>query len=171
MSRILIVGLLALVTLAGSASADGVIAGADGSATTDEASARGEAFVNSGARYADLDAGAATSEAMAGLDTDANVAHPESIKGDSFFGWLEVRFSAVVAKLGLVFETLGREPPQTDGAVEAYVSTDGVDLDANVSGVDFDGSPLGGVDGKTWEASATAKGHVAAVKGKLPTVG
>lgn len=170
-TRNLTIGLLALLTLAGTASADGAVGGVDASATTDHASAQAEGFVNSDARYADLDAGAATDEAAGALDTDANVAHPKSIQGGGFFGWIEVRWSTLVAKLDGVFEALGHDAPTTDGAVEAYVSTDGVDLDANVSGVEFDRSPLGEVDGKTWEASATAKGHVATAKGHVPTVG
>lgn len=158
--RILTLGLTTMLAFAGTATAAGP--GLD---------AAHDAYVDAGDRYADLDAAAATDEAAAGLDTDANVADPEAAKDGGFFGWLQVGWTSFVAKLGGVFDALGHDAPDADGGAEAYVSDDGVDLDASLGGHTFDGSPVGDVDGKTFETMTTAKGKVEEVKGKLPTLG
>ena len=156
--RILTLGLVTMLAFAGTASA----AGPDASQ---------EAFVDGDARYADLDAAAASDEAGAALDSDANVADPESAKDRGFFGWLQVGWSSFVARIGTVFETLGQDAPVVDGGAEAYVSDDGVDLDASLGEHTFDGSAAGHLDGKTFETMTTAKGKVEEVKGKLPSLG
>ncbi|HWH08019.1 MAG TPA: hypothetical protein VNX21_02395 [Candidatus Thermoplasmatota archaeon] len=170
--RILTLGLTTMLAFAGTASAAGPGLDARAAGSTGHGAADAAALVDGDARYADLDAGAATDEAAGALDTDANVADPQGVRsGGGFFGWLQVGWSAFVAKLGGVLETLGQDAPEADGGVEAYVSTDGVDLDASVAGHTFDGSPAGDLDGKTFEAASTAKGKVEEVKGKLPTLG
>lgn len=157
--RILTLGMTTMLAFAGTASAAGP-----------GAEASHDALVDGDARYADLDAGAAADEASAALDTDANVADPESAKDGGFFGWLQVGWSSFVAKLGGVFETLGHDEPDVDGGAEAYVSDDGIDLDASVGGHTFDDSPVGDLDGKTFEAGATAHGKLDAAHGKVEEV-
>ena len=156
--RILTLGLMTMLAFAGTASAAGPDVGHD-------------AYADPEARYADLDASAASEHGSGALDTDANAADPESAKDGGFLGWLQVGWSSFVAKLGGVFETLGQDQPETDGGAEAYVSTDGVDLDASLGEHTFDGSPAGDLDGKTFEAASTVNGKVSEVKGKLPSLG
>lgn len=156
--RILTLGLITMLAFAGTASAAGPDVSHD-------------ALVDGDARYADLDAAAASDEASAALDTDANAADPASAKDGGFFGWLQVGWSSVVAKLGAVFETLGQDAPSVDGGAEAYVSDDGVDLDASLGEHTFDGSAAGHLDGKTFETMTTAKGKVEEVQAKLPSLG
>lgn len=156
--RILTLGLMTMLAFAGTAMAAGPDVSHD-------------ALVDGDARYADLDASAASEHGSGALDTDANVADPESAKDGGFFGWLQVGWSSFVDKLSTVFDAAGQDEPATDGGVEAYVSDDGVDLDASVGEHTFDGSPAGDLDGKTFEAMSTAHGKVDEVKGKLPTVG
>lgn len=160
--------LATMIAITGTAAAEGGTL--DASATTDHGAAGVQSLVDKDARYADLDAYGATEHASAALDTDANVADLDAARSGSFFGWLEVRFDAVIAKLATVFSALGQDQPETGGGVETYVSTDGVDLDANVAGVDFDSSPAGDLDGKTFEAAALAKGKVEDAKSRVPSL-
>lgn len=156
--RILTLGLTTMLAFAGTASAAGPDVSHD-------------ALVDAGSRYADLDASAASEHGAGALDTDANVADPGSAKDGGFFGWLQVGWSSVVGTLATVFETLGQDQPETDGGVEAYVSDDGVDLDASLGETTFDGSAAGDLDGKTFETMATVHGKVDEAKGHVPSLG
>ena len=156
--RIRTLGLMTMLAFSGVASAAGPDASHD-------------AYVDAEDRYADLDGAASTDEGAAGLDTDANVADPESAKDGGFFGWLQVCWSTFVDKVGGVFEKLGHEEPEVDGGAEAYVSDDGIDLDASVGEHTFDGSPVGHLDGKTFETMTTVHGKVGEAKGHVPDLG
>lgn len=174
-TRILTIGMMTMLALSGTAAADPGLTGhlyadsaekvahATGSLTSDHGSAAGEALVNGETRYADGDANVSTDDAAGALDTDASTSDVTQARESGVFGWLQISFTAVSAKVQSVLAKLGFEH-DLSGDAEAYVSDDGVDLDANVLGHDFDGSPAGKADDHTW----TTMGKV---KEAAPTVG
>lgn len=156
--------------------------------TTDAADAAAEGGLYGDGNYGDLDAGAAADGAAAAVDADGSMSDVEDAAEGGFFTWLSLHASAFFAVLA---ETLGIDAPTTaDAKVDAYLSDDGVDLDATVTGlpcaalpeapvalpetpeipvetpavpcgtVDYDASPAGDADGKTWEAMGEVNGLV-----------
>lgn len=123
-------GLLALALLvAGSAAAqtsgmtdvdaDGLAAGGEYGAYDD---------------YYDADLAAATDDAAGALDADASRSGVDDAKAGDFWSWLALSFSAMIGNLAAA---LGADAPEvaTDADAEVFVSDDGVDLDATVTGV------------------------------------
>lgn len=129
----------------------------------------GEGVDNS---YHSVDAGfvdANTTHESAELLADTDVAYdhdPESDKG--FWLWFALCLSAFV---DAVEDAVGLHT-DVDANVETYADSEGVDVDASVSGLrhvcgfaqvnmtcdqDFDESELGGVDGMTYEAIAAVE--------------
>lgn len=169
--------LLGVLLLAGTAAAT------TAHGTCDVAGADASALCEAGAypddQYYDADASATTEHASGLVDADASHTDPDAATEGTLFGWISLRWSAFVGALADVFGAAGQETPDVDGGVDVYASTDGVDLDAAVGDVTFDGSAVGDLDGKTFEtmdkvdaAKADAKAKVdqakADVEGKLP---
>lgn len=80
---------------------------------------------------------------------DTDVAFDEETADRGFFGWISICLSAFLEKVG------GIVGLDADANAEVYVEEDGVDVDATarLDGkklVDFDESPVGHLDGKTW---------------------
>ena len=162
--------LLGLLLLAGTAAAQ-THANGTCDVTGTHASGACEAGAYPDDRYYDADAGAATEHASGLVDADASHSDPEAAKDGSLFGWLSVNWNVLVAKLGEVFGMAGQEAPVVDGGVDVYASADGVDLDASVGDVTFDGSAVGDLDGKTFETMDKVQQAKADAEGKLPAVG
>lgn len=150
--RTLIV-LAALLAFAGAATAQ--------NAPCPECDPDGEPVENS---YHSIDVGVIeenTSEVLA--DTDTSYAHPDDEKG--FWLWFSLCLSAFVDQIE---EALGVQT-DVDANAQVYADSEGVDLDASVTGVqhvcaelgvneacdwNFDQSELGDLDGTTYEAVA-----------------
>lgn len=100
--------------------------------------------------YHDLDLGVVGEDERVLADSDT--AFDDKSDDGGFFAWLSLCLHAFVQA---VEDAIGMETG-VDANAEAYVSEDGVDVDvtARAAGevVDFDDSPLGDVDGMTWEA-------------------
>lgn len=92
-------------------------------------------------RYSSLDTGVITDDATTLVDVDQSVGENQHGR----FSWLALCFQ--------FFDVLGNS---IGVMFDAFVSEDGADIDAtaNVNGheVDFDDSPLGDLDGATWNA-------------------
>lgn len=191
--RIMVGVLAALLALAGTAAAQGhvytnediTVNDATGStmAYADETTAHGDTTLAGDAgtvtseyglyddgNYGDLDASAAADNAAATLDADGSMAETEEVREGGFWAWLSLHVGAIVTgvaeKLGLDVGTAA------DANAEAYVSHEGVDLDATVTlpctgvhadipcgDVHYDDTPAGEADDATWETL-----------GSLPTV-
>lgn len=130
--------LIALVALAGIASAQ---------SACPECDADGEG--NDENTYHNIDIGVVEEETRTLVDTDA--AHGHFRDGKGLWAWFSLCLEAF---LGKIEEAIGVDLG-VNGNAEAYVSEDGVDLDATLSvgdeRVDFDGSAVGDLDGQTWE--------------------
>lgn len=139
--------LIALLAFAGVAAAQNV--------PCPECDADGDAVDSN---YYSVDAGLVGDDAEALVDTDAATSHANT--GGGFFAWLSVCLSAFLQKVG---DAVGVD---LDANAEAYVDSDGVDLDATVRAgdhvVDLDDSPVGDVDGMTYEAIAQIEGATGA---------
>lgn len=140
--KTLLAALVGLVALSGVAAAQGCPeCDEDGPANPDNS-------------YHDLDAGAVGDNATALADTDTAVDTQEDDGG--FFGWLSLCLHAFVKAI----EDATGADTGVDGNANVYASEDGVDADVTVRGadqvVDFDDSPVGDVDGMTWEAMGDA---------------
>lgn len=133
----LIMALLALVAVAGVAAAQ------SGCPECDE-----DGDGNPDNMYWSVDGGALGDGGHVLADTDVATSHSDDEKG--FWSWISICLSAFVEG---VENVLGLDTGiDEDAHVEAYVSEDGVDLDASALGeVDFDESELGDLDGMTWE--------------------
>lgn len=110
--------------------------------------------------YSSVDLGYVGNGSEALADTDLATSHLNDDKG--FWAWLGICLSAWLEKVG---HAIGVQT-DVDASAEVYASEDGVDLDANVHGVqrvcavadetlscdlDFDRSDVGDLDGMTWE--------------------
>lgn len=143
----------------------------DATVATDAARAAAEGGLFDDGNYGDLDASVVTDNASAALDADGSVVEADDVETQGIWAWLAVSLGAVFEDvagwLGLDVDT----PDALDANAEAYVSEDGIDLDATLSvpctpltmdhcgEQSFDGSPAGDADGLTWE-----------IMGKLPDV-
>lgn len=125
----------------------------------------GEPGTNSS--YSSVDLGVVEDGAETLVDTDASVADSDSPTG--FFAWFTLCFTAFFDAVGdLVGLDLGWE-----SGIAFFGSQDGVDVDASAGalgyGVDLDGTPLGELDGETWEIFGDA--HDAGLPYVTPPVG
>ena len=155
----ILTGLMAMITIAGVASAQN-----DPCPECDD-----DGPNNPDNTYSSVDLGVIGNDTEALGDTDWAVSHTDDEKG--FWAWLSICLSVFVQHV----ETLLGMEVDTDANVNAYLSEDGIDLDATVkmedevcSGLDgnvtsalgdngtctfsFDRSDLGDLDGQTWEA-------------------
>ena len=133
-----------LATLVGLLALSGVAA----AQTCPECDSDGEA--NPDNSYHDLDAGVVGESKAVLADSDA--AFDEKSDDGGFFAWLSLCLHAFVQAIE---DAVGMDTG-VDGNAEAYVSEDGIDVDVTVRAagevVDFDDSPVGDLDGMTWEA-------------------
>ena len=139
-TRILL-GLAALLVVAGAASAQCPECDEDGDGNADNT-------------YHNVNLGLVENETGTLVDTDA--AHGHLSGGQGFWGWLSLCLSVLLAPIE---EALGVDLG-VDANAEAYVSEEGADLDATLYlGGDrwsFDESEIGDLDGQTWEVMAEA---------------
>lgn len=165
----ILTGLMALVALAGVASAQN-----DPCPECDP-----DGPDNPENTYSSLDLGVLGNDTEALADSDWAVSHSDDEKG--FWSWLSLCLGVFIAH---VEDVLGVEV-DVDGNVEAYVSQDGVDLDATVQMDDavcqnvdgnvtatlgddggcafgFDRSAAGDLDGQTWETLGEANAELRA---------
>ena len=154
-TRILL-GLAALLAFAGAASAQCPECDADGDGNADNT-------------YHSIDLGLVENGTETLVDGDA--AHGHLSDGEGFWGWLSLCLHAF---LGPIEEALGIDLG-LDANSEAYVSEEGVDLDATVYlGEDrwsFDESEIGDLDGMTWEVMSdvnAVRGEAGAGPGDYP---
>lgn len=105
--------------------------------------------------YHNANVGVVEEKSRALVDMDASHGHLRDGKG--FWAWLSICFDAF---LGRIEEAVGLDLGAR-GNVDAYVSEDGIDLDATLyagdTRLDFDESAIGHLDGETWEAMKTTK--------------
>ena len=127
--------------------------------------------------YSSIDLGLVGNDTEVLGDTDWAVSHSDDEKG--FWAWLSLCLGVFLAH---VEEILGVEV-DADASVEAYLSEDGIDLDATVQMEDevcqnvdgnvtaalgdngecvfgFDRSELGDLDGQTWEVMGDANAQL-----------
>lgn len=136
--------LIALVAFAGIASAQSACpeCDADENVTADNT-------------YHSINVGAVEEKTHALVDTDASHGHFRDGKG--LWAWLSICFDAF---LGHIEEALGLDLG-VEGNVDAYVSEDGLDLDATLyvgdERLDFDDSAVGHLDGESWKAMKATK--------------
>lgn len=177
----ILAGLLALITAAGVASAQN-----DPCPECDSDGPAGDS-----GSYSSIDLGAITDNATALVDTDASFSDSDDEEG--FWAWLSICLSVFVERIE---NLLGVESPEVDldANVDAFISDDGVDLDANVQLDDevcdnmdgnvtealggnsdcvfsFDRSELGDLDGETWKVAAEAKAALGLDEVNLPVGG
>lgn len=142
-----------LATLVGLVALSGVAAA---QTSCPECDSDGEA--NPDNSYHDLDLGVVGENQTALADTDA--AFDDKSDDGGFFAWLSLCLHAFVQA---VEDAIGMDTG-VDGNAEAYVSEDGVDVDVTLRAagevVDFDDSPVGDVDGMTWEAMGDVSADV-----------
>lgn len=140
--------------------------------------------------YSSIDLGILGNDTEVLGDSDWATSHSDDEKG--FWAWLSLCLSVFVHHVEAI---LGMEV-DTDASVEAYLSEDGIDLDATVQTEDavcesldgnvtaalgddgscvfsFDRSELGDLDGQTWEAmgDVNAQLHEAGVDRHVPFPG
>lgn len=116
--------------------------------------------------YHDVDLGVVEDHAEALVDTDLAHGHNDDEKG--LWAWFSLCLSAWIGKIE---EALGMDT-DVDANVDAYVSEDGLDLDATAylggERVDFDDSELGDLDGMTWDAMADVHATLGSTGAEIP---
>lgn len=154
-----LIGLAALLAFAGVATAQNLAC-----PECDEDGAAEES------NYFSVDAGAVDEPSEALVDTDAATSNENTEGG--FFAWLSVCLSAFLED---VSDALGIE---LDANVEAFVDSDGVDIDGVVqvgdTVVDIEDDVVGDLDDQTYEAIAqieSATGADVEIPNVLPDLG
>lgn len=130
--------LLTTLLLAFAGTAAGQTLDGAANAATDHATAASDLGLHENGASGALDGALSHEHASGSALADAGVDGVRSETGP--WAWLTLHLGAFVAKIGDLFAQVGLAAPATDADADLGVGMDGVDVKANVAGVNVDGT-------------------------------